>query len=119
MWHLAATCTLVSLPTSSRPACPVPPAPPTRLIAVMVEDTCLCFNALKGLPGPYIKYFLQKLGRESWFCMVEVEVGRLLCPLRSYSKHVRRGLVRACDGCVTAGSTADAGEWVQCLYPRP
>lgn len=30
----------------------------------MVEDTCLCFNALKGLPGPYIKWFLQKLGRE-------------------------------------------------------
>ncbi|PON66102.1 Ham1-like protein [Trema orientale] len=21
---------------------------------VLVEDTCLCFNALKGLPGPYI-----------------------------------------------------------------
>jgi inosine triphosphate pyrophosphatase len=21
---------------------------------VMVEDTCLCFNALKGLPGPYM-----------------------------------------------------------------
>jgi inosine triphosphate pyrophosphatase len=31
---------------------------------VMVEDTCLCFNALKGLPGPYIKWFLQKLGHE-------------------------------------------------------
>lgn len=30
----------------------------------MVEDTCLCFNALKGLPGPYIKHFLHKLGRE-------------------------------------------------------
>eukprot|EP00216_Chloropicon_sp_CCMP2111_P000957 CAMPEP_0198246052 /NCGR_PEP_ID=MMETSP1446-20131203/44395_1 /TAXON_ID=1461542 ORGANISM="Unidentified sp, Strain CCMP2111" /NCGR_SAMPLE_ID=MMETSP1446 /ASSEMBLY_ACC=CAM_ASM_001112 /LENGTH=196 /DNA_ID=CAMNT_0043930325 /DNA_START=11 /DNA_END=601 /DNA_ORIENTATION=+ len=30
--------------------------------AVMVEDTCLCFNALKGLPGPYIKWFLTKLG---------------------------------------------------------
>lgn len=28
---------------------------PARLPAVMVEDTCLCFNALKGLPGPYIK----------------------------------------------------------------
>ena len=24
--------------------------------AVMVEDTCLCFNAYKGLPGPYIKW---------------------------------------------------------------
>ena len=30
----------------------------------MVEDTCLCFNALKGLPGPYIKWFLSKLGHE-------------------------------------------------------
>ena len=31
---------------------------------VMVEDTCLCFNALRGLPGPYIKWFLQKLGHD-------------------------------------------------------
>ncbi|KAG7189216.1 hypothetical protein KM043_008779 [Ampulex compressa] len=29
---------------------------------VIIEDTCLCFNALKGLPGPYIKWFLDKLG---------------------------------------------------------
>ncbi|XP_054900594.1 inosine triphosphate pyrophosphatase [Poeciliopsis prolifica] len=28
---------------------------------VMVEDTCLCFRALGGLPGPYIKWFLKKL----------------------------------------------------------
>ena len=31
---------------------------------VMVEDTCLCFNALGGLPGPYIKWFLDKLGHD-------------------------------------------------------
>ncbi|KAI3841939.1 hypothetical protein MKW92_027862 [Papaver armeniacum] len=31
---------------------------------VLVEDTCLCFNALQGLPGPYIKWFLQKIGHE-------------------------------------------------------
>jgi inosine triphosphate pyrophosphatase len=30
----------------------------------MVEDTCLCFNALQGLPGPYIKWFLGKLGHD-------------------------------------------------------
>ena len=30
----------------------------------MVEDTCLCFNAYKGLPGPYIKWFLEKLGHD-------------------------------------------------------
>lgn len=29
-----------------------------------VEDTSLCFNALKGLPGPYIKWFLKKLGHD-------------------------------------------------------
>ena len=29
---------------------------------VIIEDTCLCFNALGGLPGPYIKWFLKKLG---------------------------------------------------------
>ncbi|VDK84963.1 unnamed protein product [Litomosoides sigmodontis] len=28
---------------------------------VIVEDTCLCFNALGGLPGPYIKWFLKNL----------------------------------------------------------
>ncbi|KAL3828346.1 hypothetical protein ACJIZ3_017148 [Penstemon smallii] len=40
---------------------------------VLVEDTCLCFNALKGLPGNYfilcifgmiINWFLQKIGHE-------------------------------------------------------
>ena len=31
---------------------------------VMVEDTSLCFNAYKGLPGPYIKWFLGKMSRE-------------------------------------------------------
>ncbi|KAK1835824.1 hypothetical protein QBC39DRAFT_339703 [Podospora conica] len=29
---------------------------------VLVEDTCLCFNALNGLPGPYIKWFLKSIG---------------------------------------------------------
>jgi len=31
---------------------------------VIVEDTCLCFNALNGLPGPYVKWFLKELGRD-------------------------------------------------------
>ncbi|KAI9585874.1 inosine triphosphate pyrophosphatase [Glossina fuscipes] len=31
---------------------------------VLVEDTSLCFNALRGLPGPYIKWFLEKLEPE-------------------------------------------------------
>lgn len=31
---------------------------------VLVEDTSLCFSALGGLPGPYIKWFLEKLKPE-------------------------------------------------------
>ncbi|XP_046961652.1 inosine triphosphate pyrophosphatase [Vanessa cardui] len=31
---------------------------------VFIEDTSLCFNALSGLPGPYIKWFLDKLEPE-------------------------------------------------------
>lgn len=31
---------------------------------VLVEDTALCFNALGGMPGPYIKWFLEKLNPE-------------------------------------------------------
>lgn len=31
---------------------------------VLIEDTSLCFNALHGLPGPYIKWFLDKLGHD-------------------------------------------------------
>ncbi|KAJ3205169.1 nucleoside triphosphate pyrophosphohydrolase ham1 [Entophlyctis luteolus] len=31
---------------------------------VLVEDTALCFNALNGLPGPYIKWFLSSVGHE-------------------------------------------------------
>jgi inosine triphosphate pyrophosphatase len=34
----------------------------TQRTLIMTEDTCLCFNALNGLPGPYIKWFVQKLG---------------------------------------------------------
>lgn len=31
---------------------------------VIVEDTCLCYNAMKGLPGPYVKWYLDKLGHD-------------------------------------------------------
>ncbi|SAL99095.1 hypothetical protein [Absidia glauca] len=28
----------------------------------ITEDTCLCFNAMNGLPGPYIKWFHESVG---------------------------------------------------------
>ncbi|KAL6849731.1 nucleoside triphosphate pyrophosphohydrolase ham1 [Amphichorda felina] len=31
---------------------------------VLVEDTALCYNALGGLPGPYIKWFMATIGHQ-------------------------------------------------------
>jgi len=28
----------------------------------MIEDTCLCFNALGGMPGPHVKSYLKAVG---------------------------------------------------------
>ena len=33
----------------------------------ITEDTALCFEALKGLPGPYIKHFLLSIGLDGKF----------------------------------------------------
>lgn len=34
---------------------------------VVVEDTSLCFNALQGLPGPYVKWFYDKIGNHGLY----------------------------------------------------
>lgn len=56
---------------------------------VVVEDTSLCFNALKGLPGPYIKWFLLKLGHEGLNNMLAAytdKTGYALCMLSVFSR---------------------------------
>ncbi|NXA48982.1 ITPA pyrophosphatase, partial [Nothocercus julius] len=60
---LAAPCPFLPLLRTARPAL----TPPRVRAPVIVEDTCLCFNALGGLPGPYIKWFLEKLKPEGLY----------------------------------------------------
>lgn len=38
---------------------------------VLVEDTCLEFKAYKGLPGPYIKWFTEKIGLDGLYYMLD------------------------------------------------
>jgi inosine triphosphate pyrophosphatase len=38
---------------------------------VITEDTSLCFTALQGMPGPYIKWFLEKCGHEGLNNMIQ------------------------------------------------
>ncbi|KAL3867652.1 hypothetical protein ACJMK2_040523 [Sinanodonta woodiana] len=49
---------------------------------VIIEDTSLCFNALGGLPGPYIKWFLKELGPAGLFRLLhgfEDKTANALC----------------------------------------
>mmetsp|Transcript_10048 Transcript_10048/g.7545 ORF Transcript_10048/g.7545 Transcript_10048/m.7545 type:complete len:129 (+) Transcript_10048:39-425(+) len=51
---------------------------------VIVDDVSLCFNAFKGLPGPYVKCFLDKVGAEGLHKMVspfQDQSGYALCTL--------------------------------------
>lgn len=55
---------------------------------VITEDTCLCFNALGGMPGPYIKWFLAKIGPEGLHKMLkgfEDKTAYALCTLAYHS----------------------------------
>ncbi|XP_023415893.1 inosine triphosphate pyrophosphatase isoform X3 [Cavia porcellus] len=68
---------------------------------VLVEDTCLCFNALGGLPGPYIKWFLEKLKPEG--------LHQLLAGFEDKSAYAL---------CTFAFSTGDPGEPVHLFRGR-
>lgn len=49
---------------------------------VIIEDSALGFNAFEGLPGPYIKFFYEKLKNEGLYRMVssfEDKTGYALC----------------------------------------
>lgn len=49
---------------------------------VLVEDTCLHFKALNGMPGPYIKSFVQAIGPEGLHKMLagfEVKSAQATC----------------------------------------
>ena len=39
---------------------------------MITEDTALCFAAMNGLPGPYIKFFLRELGHEGTLCSAHI-----------------------------------------------
>ena len=86
---------------------------------VMAEDTSLCYNALGGLPGVYIKWFLEKTGHEGLnnllasittkcvLCNVSIDTsashqtGRI--QRQTCIRTVRLCKLLACAGCTHAG----------------
>ena len=67
--------------------------------AVLVEDTSLHFNALNGLPGPYIKWFLEKIGHvglnnmlaayvdKSSYAQVRANITTCICFIQLFQSH--------------------------------
>ena len=51
--------------------CTYRPSPLSRPPAVLVEDTSLCFNALGGMPGPYVKWFLDEMGSAGLYKLLD------------------------------------------------
>lgn len=80
------------------------PAPPRF---VMVEDTCLGFDALGGLPGPFVRFFLEKLGAPGLHRLLAGHADKgaaavctiVLADLAADTRHVFQG---TCRGAVVA-----------------
>ena len=91
---------------------------------VIVEDTCLCFNALGGMPGPYIKWFLDKLKPEGLHRMLhgfEDKSAYALCTF-AYSNGNPEDPIRLFHG-KTPGSIVDprgpnSSGWDPCFQPE-
>ncbi len=64
----------------------------------LTEDTALCYVALKGLPGPYIKHFMQTIGHEGLNALLLAAIDQVV-QVRILSKDVIRvgSIARAPD----------------------
>nr|XP_002131447.1 inosine triphosphate pyrophosphatase [Ciona intestinalis]F6Y089.1 RecName: Full=Inosine triphosphate pyrophosphatase; Short=ITPase; Short=Inosine triphosphatase; AltName: Full=Non-canonical purine NTP pyrophosphatase; AltName: Full=Non-standard purine NTP pyrophosphatase; AltName: Full=Nucleoside-triphosphate diphosphatase; AltName: Full=Nucleoside-triphosphate pyrophosphatase; Short=NTPase [Ciona intestinalis] len=91
---------------------------------VLIEDTCLCFNAMGGLPGPYVKWFLEKLGPEGIYKMLdgwEDKSGYALCTF-AYSNGLQGDdvlLFRGkCEGTIVPPRGPRTFGWDPCFQPN-
>jgi inosine triphosphate pyrophosphatase len=59
----------------------------------IVEDVSLCFNALNGLPGPYIKWFLENIGCQKIYNLLDTYSDKgayALCLLAYYDSNTQK-----------------------------
>ncbi|XP_050307349.1 inosine triphosphate pyrophosphatase [Anthonomus grandis grandis] len=91
---------------------------------VLVEDTCLCFNAYKGLPGPYIKWFLEKMGPEGLHKMLagfEDKTGQAVCTFAYHSGEDGAEVVLfqgRCEGEIVFPKGPRDFGWDPCFQPK-
>lgn len=87
--------------------------------AVLVEDVSLEFNALNGMPGPYIKWFLDAIGSKGLFKMLssfDDKSARAVC---TYAFMDSTDYIVFCQGCVEGTIVEPRGDkgwgWDDCF----
>ncbi|XP_074641046.1 inosine triphosphate pyrophosphatase-like [Tubulanus polymorphus] len=91
---------------------------------VLVEDTSLCFNALGGLPGPYIKWFLKNLKPEGLHRLLhgfEDKSAYALCVFAYHSGKPGDEIVLfrgKTDGTIVSPRGPNSFGWDPCFEPK-
>lgn len=67
---------------------------------VMIEDTCLSFEALNGMPGPYIKWFMNAVGVEGLHRMLAGFTDKSAKAVCVYALMLDKGRILFCRGSV-------------------
>lgn len=90
---------------------------------VLVEDTCLCFNALGGLPGPYIKWFLEKIKPEGLYALLagfDDKSAEAVCTFGYYSGRPEDDVILfqgRTEGLIVAPRGSRDFGWDACFQP--
>lgn len=90
---------------------------------ILVDDGSLCFNAYKGLPGPYIKWFLKNLGTAGLVKMVdpfEDKTASAICILAYMSAELDtpKLFVGKVEGRIVSPRGSDEFGWFSIFEPK-
>jgi len=91
---------------------------------VLVEDTCLGFTSLGGLPGPYIKWFLKELGPEGLFKLLAAWQDKTAFAVCTFAYHSGEDedevllFKGSCKGTIVAPRGPTTFGWDPCFQPE-
>lgn len=76
---------------------------------VFVEDTALCFNAMNGLPGAYVKWFVQKMGLEKMVQSLNAFEDKTGTAVTTIAYSDAKGQIHVFQGCTDGTIVAKRG----------
>jgi len=88
----------------------------------IVEDTSLCFNAMAGLPGPYVKWFLKALGPTGLYRMLngfEDKTAMAVCTIAYVNEQGEVNVFSGeTNGTIVEPTVVETFGWDSCFMPH-